>query len=132
MIPTDETQNRLDLISRVFHVKLEKLKDELFKKHIFGEIAAYTYVIEYQKRGMPHAHFLLILESKYKLYTADEYDKIVCAKIPDKQKFFHLYKMIIKDMLRGLCGSANPQNVCMKKNGLCKNSYPKGFCDATI
>ncbi|XP_027075985.1 uncharacterized protein [Coffea arabica] len=98
LIPTDETQNRPDLISRVFHAKLEKLKGELFKKHIFGEIAAYTYVIEYQKR--------------------DEYDKIVCAKIPDKQKFFHLCKMIIKDMLHGPCGSANPQNYRQRDNGI--------------
>ncbi|XP_027076803.1 uncharacterized protein [Coffea arabica] len=132
LIAADETQNRPDLISRVFHAKLEKLKDELFKKHIFGEIAAYTYVIENQKRGMRHAHFLLILKSKYKLYTADEYDKIVCAEIPDKKKFPHLYKMVVKHIHHGPCGSANPQNVCMKKNGFCKNSYPKEFCNATI
>ena len=57
LILTNETQNRLDLISRVFHAKLEKLKDELFKKHIFCEIAAYTYVIEYKKMRYPSRTF---------------------------------------------------------------------------
>ena len=74
-----------NMLARVFHSKLEVLKDELLQKCIFGEVATYTYVIEYQKWGMPHAHFLLILKSKCKLYSAEEYDRIVCAEIPCKQ-----------------------------------------------
>ena len=58
----DEIQNRPDLISRVFRAKIEQLKDDLFKRNLFGEVAAYTYVIEFQKRGLPHAHFLIILK----------------------------------------------------------------------
>lgn len=64
LMPEEEAQNHPVLISKVFHAKLEELKIDLFKRNIFGEIAAYTYVIEYQKRGLPHAHFLLILKSK--------------------------------------------------------------------
>ncbi|KAL3532810.1 hypothetical protein ACH5RR_006331 [Cinchona calisaya] len=90
LIEGDEGKNRPDLVVRVFHAKLEKLKDELFKKNIFGKVAAYTYVIEFQKRGLPHAHFLLILKPQYKMYRLDEYDKIVSAEIPDKKKYPHL------------------------------------------
>ncbi|XP_027157485.1 uncharacterized protein LOC113759078 [Coffea eugenioides] len=58
----DEIQNRPDLISRVFRAKIEQLEDDLFKRNLFGEVATYTYVIEFQKRGLPHAHFLIILK----------------------------------------------------------------------
>ena len=43
----EETKNRLDLVVRIFRAKLEELNDELFKKQIFGLVAAYVYVIEF-------------------------------------------------------------------------------------
>ncbi|XP_071926043.1 uncharacterized protein [Coffea arabica] len=132
LIDKEEAQNRPDLLARVFHAKLEQLKDELLKKCIFGEVSAYTYVIEYQKRGLPHTHFLLILKSKFKMYTPEEYDKIVCAEIPNKEKNEHLYNLVIKHMLHGPCGSLDPTSVCMRKNGTCKNNFPKNFCEETI
>ncbi|XP_027167961.1 uncharacterized protein LOC113767954 [Coffea eugenioides] len=132
LIDKEEAQNRPDLLARVFHAKLEQLKDELLKKCIFGEVAAYTYVIEYKKRGLPHAHFLLILKSKFKMYTPQEYDKIVCAEIPNKEENEHLYNLVIKHMLHGPCGSLDPTSVCMRKNRTCKNNFSKNFCEETI
>ena len=49
LIDRREVQNRLALLARVLHSNFEMLKDQLFKKCIFGEIPAYTYVIDYQK-----------------------------------------------------------------------------------
>lgn len=49
-------QDRPDLTARVFRAKLKDLKYQLFKKHIFGKVAAHVHVIEFQKRGLPHAH----------------------------------------------------------------------------
>nr|XP_027095001.1 uncharacterized protein LOC113715051 [Coffea arabica] len=86
MLGTDEGHNRPDLLTRVFHAKLDMLKQELFKKEIFGSVAAYTYVIEFQKRGLLHAHFLIILKPCSKLYSTDSYDQIVSAEIPDESK----------------------------------------------
>ena len=34
-------------------------------------------------------------------------------------------------MMHGPSGVLNPDNICMKKNGNCKNHYPKYFCDQT-
>lgn len=42
-----ETQNRPNLIIRIFRAKLKALKIELFKEQIFGPIVAYVYVIEF-------------------------------------------------------------------------------------
>nr|GMD14544.1 ATP-dependent DNA helicase PIF1-like [Ipomoea batatas] len=39
----DEPQKRPDLLARVFHARLKELKNDIFKRHIFGEVAAYAY-----------------------------------------------------------------------------------------
>ena len=94
MLEPDEYHNRVDLSARIFHAKLELLKEEMFKKEIFGQVAAYTYVVEFQKRGLPHAHFLIILKLASKLYSTDSYDQIVSAELPDPNENYHLFKMV--------------------------------------
>ncbi|KAF5469343.1 hypothetical protein F2P56_013425, partial [Juglans regia] len=127
----EESQNRPDLVARVFRAKLEELKDRLFKQQIFGKVSAYVYVIEHQKRGLPHAHFLIILQRDWKLYTPESFDDIVSAEIPDKNTNLHLHNAVVKHMMHGPCGVLNPTNVCMKKNGYCKSHYPKNFASST-
>ena len=39
-----------------------------------------VHVVEYQKRGLFHAHILLILKVDDKPRCADDYDAIVCAE----------------------------------------------------
>ncbi|XP_042980082.1 uncharacterized protein LOC122310265 [Carya illinoinensis] len=129
--PHEETQNRPDLIARIFRAKLEELKHQLFKREIFEKVSAYVYVIEHQKRGLPHAHFLIILHRDWKLYAPESFDQIVSAELPDKDKNLHLYTDVIKHMMHGPCGALNPTNVCMKKNGHCKNNYPRHFVPNT-
>jgi ATP-dependent DNA helicase PIF1 len=34
-------------------------------------------------------------------------------------------------MMHGPCGTLNPNNIRMKKDGSWKNRYPKQFCDET-
>ena len=87
-------------------------------------------MIEFLKRGLPHAHFLLILAKDSKLTSSDKYDSLVSAELPDAKKNPHFTSMVLKHMIHGLCGSLNPTNVCMK-NGQCKNHYPKLFTNIT-
>uniref|UniRef100_A0A453CK12 ATP-dependent DNA helicase n=1 Tax=Aegilops tauschii subsp. strangulata TaxID=200361 RepID=A0A453CK12_AEGTS len=124
--PGQTPRDRPDLIVRVFRAKLEDLKIQLFKRHIFGKVATYVYVVEFQKRGLPHAHFLLIMEGRYKLTCPEQYDCLISAELPDKSKYPELYKMVVKHMMHGPCGVLNPKNVCMQK-GSCKNYYPRPF-----
>ena len=74
----------LHLTSRIFRAKLLDLKDKLFKKEIFEKVAADVHVIEFQKRGLAHAHILIILQEGYKILSEDQFDKYVFAKLTDK------------------------------------------------
>ena len=89
------------------------------------------YVVELQKRGLPHAHFLLIMEGRYKLTCPEQYDCIISAELPDKFKYPELYKMVVKHMMHGPCGVLNPKNVCMQ-NGSGKTNYPRPINAATL
>lgn len=89
------------------------------------------YTIEFQKRGLPHAHFLLILNDDFKLITLESYDQVVSAELPDINENPYLHKLVKKHMMHGPCGYLNPTNSCMKKKGFCKFKYPKNFADKT-
>lgn len=124
-------QDRPDLVTRVFRAKLQDLKDQIFKKKIFGPVAAHVFVVEFQKRGLPHIHLLLILEEGYKITSPDHYDKFISAELPDKEEFPQLYNLVVKHMMHGPCGKNRPTNPCMK-DGQCKSHYPRPFSNKSI
>ena len=78
-----------DLVSRVFKLKLHSLLQDIYygPQHILGNMVALIYVIEWQKQGPPHAHILAISDKESKPRTPEDYDKIVCAEIPNAQQF---------------------------------------------
>ncbi|XP_020270807.1 uncharacterized protein LOC109845992 [Asparagus officinalis] len=82
--PGQSHNDRPDLTSRIFRAKLQDLKDQLFKKGIFGKVLAHVHVIEFQKRRLPHAHILIILIGDHKITSSDQYDKYVSTEIPDR------------------------------------------------
>uniref|UniRef100_A0A8I6WRR5 ATP-dependent DNA helicase n=1 Tax=Hordeum vulgare subsp. vulgare TaxID=112509 RepID=A0A8I6WRR5_HORVV len=131
LLPRQTPQDRPDLVARVFRAKLETMKEMLFKKHILGVVVAYVYVVEFQKRGLPHAHFLLIMNREYKLGVPEQYDRIISAQLPDKHKYPDLYAMVVKHMMHGPCGNLNPKNVCMQ-DLKCKSQYPRPFNQNTL
>ncbi|XP_074300734.1 uncharacterized protein LOC141632044 [Silene latifolia] len=130
----EEAQNRPDLVARVFRAKLLALKKQIVEKQIFGEVAAYVYVVEFQKRGLPHVHFLIILKDGYRLKCPADFDKFVSAEIPSMANP-SLRKTVLKHMMHGPCGNLNPACSCMKHPntlGRCKFNYPKPYTPDTI
>ena len=41
------------------------------------------YTIEFQKRGLPHAHILLWLDGENRLHNGSNIDKIISAELPN-------------------------------------------------
>ena len=62
LLPGQTAQDQPDIITRIFQLKLKALCHDLFVKHVLGRVRAWMYTIEFQKRGLPHAHILAILE----------------------------------------------------------------------
>lgn len=107
LYPGQQPQDRPDLVARVFRAKLRDMLDLFTKKKYYGEVQAYAHVTEFQKRGLPHEHILLIMKPGSKLTNLDGYDKVICAEIPDKEKYPVLHRLVIKHMLHGPCGELN-------------------------
>jgi hypothetical protein len=129
--PGEVANDRPDILSRVFRMKLNFLLELLLKDQIFGKVIGHIHVIEFQKRGLPHAHILLIVvREEDKPRTTEDYDKIVSAEIPDPTTHPRLYEVITRTMMHGPCGQAKPNAPCMR-NGFCRFSFPKQFCEET-
>ena len=91
-------------------------------------ISFYTvvYTIEFQKRGLPHAHLCLFLENESKLPTVDHVDPFITAEIPDEDEDAELYALVKDYMIHGPCGNANLSCPCMVDNK-CSKGFPKKF-----
>ena len=86
LLPGQLPQDRPDLVARVYRAKQRHMMDLLTKGKHFGEVAAYVHVTEFQKRGLPHEHILLIMKANSKLRTPDDYDRVISAELPNKEK----------------------------------------------
>jgi hypothetical protein len=115
---------RVDLVVRMFKLKLKSILDDIITKRIWGEVAAFTYTIEFQKRGLPHCHLLVFLENDDKLRSPMDIDEIVSAEIPDPENI-ELYQTIIR------CNIHRHSESCLQK-GTCSKGFPKQFSSQTV
>ncbi|XP_058775182.1 uncharacterized protein LOC131649435 [Vicia villosa] len=97
-------QDRPDVISRIFKIKFDQLLSDLTKKGVLGKVLAYMYTIEFQKRGLPHAHILIFLHPSNKYPGPEDIDKIISAEVPDPETHPRLYNLVKAHMVHGPCG----------------------------
>ena len=74
-------------MSRVFHLHLTQLLKDIKDNHILGTPVATVHVIEFQKRGLPHCHLLIILKDEDKLRDRHDIDELICAELPDEATY---------------------------------------------
>jgi hypothetical protein len=131
--PGEQAADRPDLMARVFKMKLEILLKELLDDKILGNVQAWTYVVEFQKRGLPHVHMLLIMTPDSKPRTPEDIDTRIVAELPDSSspEQAELARIIPRSMVHGPCGPRNPTAPCMIE-GVCVKGYPKEFQDTTV
>ena len=101
LLPGQTPQDRPGVVARVYHAKLLDLQNFLIKKGNLGKVVAWAHVTEFQKRGLPHEHFLLVMEPGSKLKSPDDFDKYILAELPDKKKYPELHKLVCKHMMHG-------------------------------
>ncbi|XP_074283443.1 uncharacterized protein LOC141607991 [Silene latifolia] len=125
-IPGQRPEDMPDIMTRVFRLKLAQLMDCLKKERYFGEVVADVYTIEFQKRGLPHAHILLWLKKDGSHISPGYIDSIIQAEIPDVEEEPDLYNIVSQFMVHGPCGESNPSCSCMVNN-TCSKKYPKNL-----
>ncbi|XP_019240003.1 PREDICTED: uncharacterized protein LOC109219999 [Nicotiana attenuata] len=93
--------SRVDIICRVFQIKLFQLMQDLKKQQSLGKIIAYDHI-----------------------------DKLITAEIPDLEVDPDGYNVVKNFMMHGPCGEHNHHCPCMKQ-GKCTKHFPKKFNDRT-
>ncbi|KAH8942819.1 hypothetical protein BDL97_13G015800 [Sphagnum fallax] len=102
----EETNDRPDLTSKVFNMKLNALFKDLLQNGFLGTAVANIHVDQPRDNS--------------------KYDWIVCAELLDKSTHPELYNIVTSRMLHGPCGAFHPSCACMV-NGVCSKGYPKTF-----
>ncbi|XP_019158020.1 PREDICTED: uncharacterized protein LOC109154747 [Ipomoea nil] len=123
-----KAEDRPDIICRVFKMKLNALIKEIRKENIFGSVLAVIYTIEFQKRGLPHAHILLFLANHRGSVAATDLDNFISADIPSELCDPEYHKAVEEFMMHGPCGTCRKNSPCMV-NGRCSKYYPKKFVE---
>ncbi|KAG2212479.1 hypothetical protein INT45_001526 [Circinella minor] len=116
LLPGQRAPDRPDVTTRVFRLKLKQLMNDLTKDMILGRVIGHVHTVEFQKRGLPHAHILLILANEDKSVTSADCDNIVSAQLPDAEQYSDVRATVERHMMH---------------DGRCSKRYPKEFHEET-
>jgi hypothetical protein len=128
--PGSHWKHHQDIVARVFYMKLKAMMDVIVKNKLFGEVLGFCYRIEWQARGMPHAHILIILKTK--IESPRHIDSVVWAEIPCPVKYPILHAIVMQRMIHSPC-DMNTESPCRQKtkDGQCRRHFPKEFNTVT-
>ena len=90
-----------DIVARVFWLKFKSMMTDILEDEIVGPVAGYVWRIEWQARGLPHVHLLVILVKP--LRSPSDIDAFVSAEIPDPDVFPVLHGLVADFMIHAPC-----------------------------
>jgi len=105
----------------MFKIKLKELINDIHNNHILGCTIVGIYVVEFQKRGLPHAHILIFFTKDYKPHTVEDVDRMISVELPNSEMNKLAHKTVARCMMHGPCGAAFPNAPCMEE-GKCKKN----------
>ncbi|CAE1313400.1 unnamed protein product [Acanthosepion pharaonis] len=129
LMPGQSAYDRADFIVRVYHLKLGKLMDVITKGQVLGAVCCRMHTIEWQKRGLAHAHILIWLCDKIE---ATEFDHLISAEISDPSADPELYEIVTTNMIYSPCGSPYNYTSCHNSDSKCTRQYPRDFVSKII
>ena len=94
LFPGQNASDRPDIVNMVFKAKLQKFMRKL-PQYLNGRKNVYLiHVVEFQTRGLPHAHILDKMELEPA--TPAEIDNVICAELPTDPK---LLQIVLRHMI---------------------------------
>jgi Helitron helicase-like domain at N-terminus len=111
-------------VCRLFWRKVDYFIRMVRDEMVFGYCKGLVLVVEFQKRGLPHAHAILTLAEKIR--TPEQVDDYCTTAIPDKKDDPELFNLVTTKMVHQECGPR-----CMRK-GKCAKGYPMEWQEETL
>lgn len=131
LLPGQSVADRLDLAARVFRIKLRTLMVFVIDEKVVDHVKTYIRVIEFQKRGLSHAHCILFMTPDLKVAPLQLSfgDSIISAENPDEANPT-LRQVVLKHNMHYKFGDFNPSAVCLY-NEMCTKHFFKQFLSET-
>ena len=103
LLPGQSASDRPDIVNRVFKEKLGAMLAGLKSGLFFGGRSAYViHVVEFQKRGLPHAHVALRIVGAQP-DSAEVVDRYISCEMPDQVLQPELYDLVSTHMIHRKC-----------------------------
>lgn len=116
LLPGQSAYDRPDLCCRIFKLKFKEIMSVLKSGKVFGPYDSHLSVIEFQKRGFPHAHILMTFKNAGP-DALHEIDKWVWVQLPREDiAGGKLREKVLKYMIHKPCGAQNVNAPCMQTN----------------
>jgi len=114
-----QPQDRPDLVTRVFKIKLKEFINDIHENHILGRTIAGIYVVEFQKRGLPHAHIIIFFTKDCKPHTVEDVDRMISVELLNSETNKLAHEIVARCMVHVELRSQMP---CAWKKANAKNN----------
>jgi Helitron helicase-like domain at N-terminus len=104
---------------------LDEITKDLTVDNKLGKCTAYTYSVEFQKRGLPHAHMIIWFREDSQIRNSMDVDDIVMGRLPP-ENVPELREMVAKFMSHKCTPKCKPDGTSS-----CKDGFPKDLCEET-
>ncbi|CAH1188744.1 unnamed protein product [Phyllotreta striolata] len=106
------------VVNRVFKLYLDELLRDLRSGRWFGDLVYFIYTIEFQMRGLPHAH--IVFKVKDGPIQTTDVDRFIRADIPaENEAGGELRRLVLRHMIHG--------PFCARERRPGSNKYPPCF-----
>lgn len=118
LLPGQNASDVPQVVVRVFHQKMKHMINILSKAS--GGFQYLIWVVEFQKRGLPHCHMIIKLKSELSIL---ETEALVRAELPTEEEDAELRRLILKHNMHPQSHLTVPYSRC-NKNGKCIYKFP--------
>nr|GEX00948.1 DNA helicase [Tanacetum cinerariifolium] len=113
------TADIADIVDRVFEMKIHQFMKYLRDIKPFGKVLAIVYTVEFQKRGLPHCHTLLLIDENSHVHNYEDIDNYISAELSSKEIDPEGHMVVSEFMIHVPCGTVCPAAACMKNGPRC-------------
>ncbi|XP_076947968.1 uncharacterized protein LOC143620067 [Bidens hawaiensis] len=106
----------LPTTSEVAALIVGDIEESYEPRDIFVNKVGAVYMVEFQKRGLPHTYICLFMQKEDKLPNVEHVDPYISAEIPNKNEDPELYNLVAELMMH---------------DNKCSKNFPKKFQDET-